>query len=63
MQKLIASATVIQDWLVDENLEFLDTLNQCVDVACRPTHSERLTCNECGYEADTEEFEFDETEE
>ncbi len=58
--KFNVSAHVVQEWLVDEDGDFIESIDDCVAVAHFPDNEDLWTCAECGYEAAGEEFENDE---
>lgn len=43
------TAHVTQDWVVDENGEFIKTTNECTEVTHRPDDDDIWTCEQCGY--------------
>lgn len=45
------SASVIQEWLVDETGEFIEEVSSCVDVIHEPDDNDLWVCNKCGHEA------------
>lgn len=53
----IVTPHVTQDWLVDENGEFLKCINECVEVTHKADNEDIWTCAGCGYEASGDEFE------
>ena len=58
--KFYITAHVTQDWVVDENGNFLETYNDCIDVLHYPDDEDLWQCTECGFEAEGEEFEIKE---
>lgn len=50
------TAHVTQDWVVDENGVFLQSLNDCVEVTHYPDDYDIFDCNNCGYFAVGMEF-------
>jgi len=45
------SAHVVQEWLVDKNGEYLETSEDCLEVAADPDDDNIWTCAKCGAEA------------
>lgn len=43
-KKFVTTAHVMQDWVVDENGEFLEEMNPCVEVTHFPSHENVWTC-------------------
>lgn len=43
------SAHVVQDWKVDENGNFLETINECSEVTHTPDDEDIWTCSNCNY--------------
>lgn len=52
------SVHVVQDWLVDENGNWIDTENDCVEVTHRPDDIDWWQCANCGYEDRGKEFNY-----
>lgn len=52
----IATAHVTQDWLVDEEGEFLQCMNDCVETTHAPDDQDIWACSKCGYSGAGEEF-------
>ena len=57
------TAHVTQDWKVDKDGEFMEVIEDCVDVMHFPDDWDMWTCTNCGHEAAGDKFEFDEEEE
>ena len=51
-----ATAHVTQDWRIDGNGAFLQSLNDCVDVTHYPDESDIWDCANCGYSASGSKF-------
>lgn len=45
------AAHVVQDWKVDRNGDYIETLEDCTDVTHRPDSQDYYTCCICGAEA------------
>lgn len=54
--EFIVSAHVAQDWLVDENGNFLEVTEDCTDVVHQPDDGDVWQCDSCGYAASGDEF-------
>ena len=54
------TAHVTQDWLVDENGNFLKALHECGEVTHYPDDDDLWQCGKCGYEAAGAEFNVEE---
>ncbi len=50
-QTFCVTAHVTQDWVVDENGDFLQSLNDCLEVTHFPDDDDIWDCNNCGYSA------------
>ena len=50
------TAHVTQDWVVDENGDFIKCINECLEVTHFPDDSDIWDCNNCGYSASGIEF-------
>jgi hypothetical protein len=46
-----ATAHVTQDWVVDENGNFISSNNDCVEVTHFPDDEDIWECNTCGFSA------------
>ena len=57
-KRFVVTAHVTQDWVVDENENYIKTLEDCVDVTHRPNNEDLWECYECGYSASGIEFEI-----
>lgn len=55
--RFYVTAHVTQDWIVDENENFVECTNECGEVVHRPDNDDLWTCTECGYTSDGETFE------
>lgn len=51
------NAHVVQEWLVDENGDFMQTTEDCITVSHYPDDSDLWTCYNCSHEATGDEFE------
>lgn len=56
-KKFNVTAHVCQDWLVDENGEYLETIEDCSQVAHYPDNQDLWECSQCGYSDMGEAFE------
>jgi len=45
------TAHVTQDWVVDENGDFLRCIDDCLEVTHFPDDDDIWDCNNCGYSA------------
>ena len=62
-KRFYATAHVVQEWIVDEDGEYIDTYDDCVVVAHYPDDDDIWYCAECGEEVeviDIEDGEYDE---
>jgi ribosomal protein L37AE/L43A len=50
------TAHVTQDWIVDEDGDFIECINDCTEVTHKPDDIDIWQCNECGYNAPGYEF-------
>ena len=55
-RKFLVTAHVTQDWIVDEDGDFLKCVNECVEVTHRPDDDDIWQCDTCGYDAAGSEF-------
>jgi len=46
-----ANAHIVQDWVVDEGGNYIETLHDCSEVTHEPDSEDIWTCAECGAEA------------
>ena len=53
--KFIASAHVVQTWVVDRDGEFIEVSEDCTDVTHGPSTDNQWTCSICGGEVDFDE--------
>lgn len=44
----IVTAHVVQEWVVDENGDFLRCIDECVEVLHQPNDDDIWSCNNCG---------------
>ena len=56
-KRFVVTAHVTQDWVVDENEMYIQTIDDCVDIVHRPDNDDLWECFECGYSASGSEFE------
>ena len=56
------TAHVVQDWKVDASGEFMEVMEDCVEVTHYPDDWDMWTCTQCLYEAEGDEFEVEEEE-
>lgn len=59
-KKFVVTAHVTEDWLVDEEGNWLDTRSSCNDVTHNPDNNDIWVCDACGYEAAGSDFEMKE---
>ena len=45
----VVTAHVTQDWVVDENGDFINCEDDCVEVTHFPDDTDFWTCNNCGH--------------
>ena len=50
------TAHVTQDWIVDEDEDFVECTNECGEVVHRPDDEDIWTCTECGYTSSGDTF-------
>ena len=60
--RFLAHGHAVQLWKMDENGEFLNTVNDCVDVAHYPSDDDIWTCDKCGYEGEGRTFDYEDEE-
>lgn len=53
-------AHIVQEWLVDEDGDFIEVTDDCIEVTHSPDNEDLWTCTECGYEAAGKDFERNE---
>ena len=58
--KFYVTAHVTQDWLVDEDGDYIKTVEDCVEVTHFADSEDVWTCSKCSYEAAGSEFEKEE---
>ena len=56
------SAHVIQDWIVDSDGEFLDVVDDCVEVAHFPKDYDLWECAKCNYNDRGDKFNVEDDE-
>lgn len=54
-KKFVTVAHVAQDWIVDENGEYLDQDGNDLETVAKPDPGNTWTCYECGEEAEVTE--------
>lgn len=54
--KFLVTAHVTQDWIVDEDGDFLKCVNDCVEVTHRPDDDDIWQCDACGFDGTGSEF-------
>ena len=54
--EFIVSAHVVQDWLVDENGNYIRTVEDYVETSHRPDDDDIWMCYQCGHDAAGREF-------
>ena len=50
-QAFCVTAHVTQDWVVDAHGDFIQSLNDCLEVTHFPDDDDIWDCNNCGYSA------------
>jgi len=50
-KRFIATATVLEEWLVDENGDFLSHANMPGEVTHKPSPGDVWSCEDCGADA------------
>ena len=50
-KKFSTTAHVCQDWMIDEDAEFIETISECIQVTHKPDEDNLWSCLECDYEA------------
>ena len=55
-EEFYVTAHVVQDWLVDCNGDYVETVDDCIEVAHYPKDDDIWTCKKCNYEAEGNEF-------
>lgn len=55
-KKFLVTAHVAQDWIVDEDGEFVACQEECVEVVHKPDDDDIWHCKNCGYDAAGSEF-------
>jgi hypothetical protein len=50
----LVTAHVVQEWVVNQNAEFEEVLDDCLEVTHRPDKDDRFICRTCGTEAKVE---------
>lgn len=50
-KKFFTTAHIAQEWVVDENGNFLEIATECTDIVAAPDSGNTWTCMECGAEA------------
>lgn len=58
-REFLVTPHVTQDWLVDEDGEFLECLQECVEVTHKPDNDDIWACALCNYEAAGSQFDPD----
>ena len=56
-KRFVVTAHVTQDWVVDGNEVYIQTIDDCVDIVHRLDNDDLWECFECGYSASGSEFE------
>ena len=49
--KFAVTAHFTQSWIVDENGNYIKTLQECEEVTHKPDDDDIWTCSQCGYDA------------
>lgn len=60
-KSFLVSAHVVQDWVVDEDGDFISVYDDCVEVAHFPDDDDIWGCNNCGYSRPGREFNIEPT--
>lgn len=55
-EKFYVTAHVTQDWIVNERGDFIEVIEDCVEVTHFPDDIDFWTCADCGYEDRGSEF-------
>ena len=50
-KKFFVTAHVTQDWLVDENGNFIEEIDSCIETTHSPDDMDLWQCDNCFYEA------------
>ena len=50
-KQFVTVAHIAQEWVVDENGNFLEVFNPCTDTVAPPDHGNIWECKTCGAEA------------
>lgn len=53
-KRFITVAHISQDWVVDEDGDFLEVHEECLETVASPDPGNTWTCKECGTEAKVE---------
>lgn len=51
-KRFLTTAHVVEDWVVDENGDFLEKADEAIEVSAPPHPQNTWTCQECGAEAE-----------
>lgn len=54
------TAHVVQDWKVNEYGDYLETMEDCIEVVHYPDDDDIWSCANCDYEADGKKFNVEE---
>lgn len=57
-KKFFVTAHITQDWVVDENGNYIETAEDCIDVTHYPDNDDVWQCFECYHTAPGCEFEI-----
>lgn len=58
-KRFYATAHVVQEWLVDEDGDFIQCTEDCLEVNTFPDDDDIWICSKCGYDAPGSELEID----
>ena len=58
--EFIVTAHVTQDWKVDTDGDFLQCVQECVEVTHKPDNGDKWACAKCGYCREGSAFTYDE---
>ena len=59
-ERFLATAHVTQEWIVDKDENFIESLDDCVDVTHKPDDEDLWECEKCGYAVAGKEFNVEE---
>ena len=53
-KRFLVTAHIVQEWVVNQNAEFQEVSDDCLEVTHRPDKDDRFICRTCGTEAKVE---------